>query len=70
MEGGSKTQKNNKRNFSKYFHDDCTFFQSSWIRCSAILANYFNWEYMERQYRFVLFSGFFLWVIHIFASFL
>jgi hypothetical protein len=69
MDGDSRKQKNNKTNHSNVVHDAGAILQSSRIRCSAILANCFNWESMERQHRFVLYSGVVLWSIHLIALF-
>ena len=65
MEGDSRQQQNIETDHSDMVHDAGIVFQSSWIRRSTILANCFNWESMERQHRFVLYSGIVLWFIHL-----
>jgi hypothetical protein len=69
MEGDSRQQENIKSDHSNMVHDGSSVLQSSWIRRSPILANCFNWESMERQHRFVLYSGIVLWFIHLTALF-
>jgi hypothetical protein len=69
MEGDSRQQKNIKSNHGNVVHDAGSILQSSRIRRSAVLADCFNWESMERQHRFVLYSGIVLWFIHLIALF-
>ena len=69
MDGDSRQQKNIKTDNSDMVHDAGSILQSSWIRRSPVLANCFNWESMERQYCFVLYSGAILWTIHLIALF-
>lgn len=69
MEGDSRQQENIKSDHSNMVHDGGSIFQSSWIRCSAILANACNWESLGRQSRFVLYSGIVLWTIHLITLF-
>jgi hypothetical protein len=69
MDGDSRQQKNIKTNNSDMVHDAGSILQSSWIRRSPVLANCFNWESMERQYCFVLYSGAILWAIHLITLF-
>ena len=69
MDGDSRQQKNIKTDNSNMVHDAGAILQSTWIRRSPVLANCFNWESMERQYCFVLYSGAILWTIHLIALF-
>ncbi len=70
MDGDSRQQKNIKTNNSDMVHDAGSILQSSWIRCSPVLANCLNWESMERQYCFVLCGGTILWAIHLATLFI
>ena len=45
-------------------HDDSPIFQSSWIRRNPVLADESNWQFMARQFRYVLYCGAILWSIH------
>ena len=75
-EGDSKNnkqaEKQGKQNnaVQGYGIDAGSILQSSWIRRSAVLANCFNWESMERQYCFVLCGGTILWAIHLATLFI
>ena len=69
MDGDSRQQQNIETDHSNMVHDAGAILQSPWIRRSPVLANCFNWESMERQYCFVLYSGVILWTIHLIALF-
>lgn len=64
MEGDSRQQENIKANSSNIVHDASTVFQPFWFRHSAVLADRDDWKPLERQFRFVLYSGVVLWIIH------
>lgn len=46
-----------------------TILQSFWIRYSAILANVVDREFMESQFRYVLYSGIVFWAIYLFSTY-
>ena len=47
--------------------NDCSFFQSIWIRYNTILADTVDRKFMESELRYVLYSGIVLWLIHLTA---
>jgi len=69
MDGDSRQKQISKRKLSKVVFNACSVLQSIWIRHSAILANNTDWNSLECQHRFILFSGFVLWVIHLFTQY-
>jgi hypothetical protein len=42
--------------------------QSFWIRCRAVFPNITNRKFMERELRFVLYCGTFLWIIYLLSQ--
>lgn len=47
--------------------DGRTLFQSIWIRYNTILANTTDREFVESKFRYVLYSGTILWLVHLTA---
>jgi len=72
MDDGDKQIKRN--NITKKQKDDdiqrlefipSSFFQSLWIRCRSILPNITDGKFMESELRYVLYCGFFLWIVYL-----
>ena len=42
--------------------------QSFWIRCRTVFPNITNRKFMERELRFVLYCGTFLWIIYLLSQ--
>jgi hypothetical protein len=49
-------------------HDGSSLLQSVRFRHSSVLADSSNWEFMAREFRFVLYSGSILWIIHLLSQ--
>lgn len=45
-------------------YDDSVIFQSVWVRRNTVLADQDDWKPLARQFRYVLYGGIVLWVIH------
>jgi len=63
MEGES-SKKNKKTGPRNLEHDDSSILQSTGVRRSPILVDTSNWKFVESEFRFVLYSGVVLWIIH------
>ena len=70
-EGGSKDnkqiekQKYTNSNVQRYVSVPSTILQSVWIRCRTIFPTATDRKFMESELRFVLYSGFIFWSIHL-----
>ena len=64
---GDSSRKENSTKASNTEPDGGSFFQSLWIRYSSILADASNWEFMESQLCYVLYSGTILWIVYLLA---
>ena len=70
-EGDSKNnqqaEKQRKQNnvIQRYSINAGTILQSLWIRCRTIFPNATDGKFMESELRFVLYSGFIFWGIHL-----
>jgi hypothetical protein len=66
MDGDSRNlEKNSNRQSSDSVHDDRSVLQSVRVRRCPILANRADWDIMESELRLVLYSGIFLWALHL-----
>ena len=45
--------------------NDCSFFQSFWVRCGSIWTDIVDRKFMESQLRVVLYCGLFFWGIYL-----
>jgi hypothetical protein len=63
MEGESK-RKGKKTGPSNLEHDDSSILQPSRFRRGSVLVDSSNWKFVESEFRFVLYSGAILWIIH------
>lgn len=43
-------------------------FQPFWVRHSAILSNFFDRDFMERKFNFVLFIGTMFWIVFLLSK--
>jgi hypothetical protein len=70
-EGGSKDDKQIKKqkytnsNVQRHVFVPGTILQSLWIRCRSIFPTATDGKFMESELRFVLYSGFIFWGIHL-----
>ena len=70
-EGDSKNnqqaEKQGKQNnvIQRYGVNAGTILQSVWIRCRTIFPTATDGKFMESELRFVLYSGFIFWSIHL-----
>ena len=70
-EGDSKNnqqdEKQGKQNnvIQRYGINAGTILQSVWVRCRTILPTATDRQFMESELRFVLYSGFIFWGIHL-----
>ena len=70
-EGDSKNiqqaEKQGKQNnvVQRYGIDAGTILQSVWVRCRTIFPAATDGKFMESELRFVLYSGFIFWGIHL-----
>jgi|TARA_B110000967_G_scaffold16235_1_gene15355 hypothetical protein len=68
MEGDSREIiKKTKTKVSYVEYDDSSIFQPSWVRHNTVLAGENNWRSVARQFRYVLYCGGILWVLHLIA---
>lgn len=66
MDGDSRNlEKNSDWQSGDSLHDDRSVFQSVRLRRGPVLANRADWNVMESELRLVLYSGIFLWAIHL-----
>ena len=66
MEGESHNlEKNINEQSSNMVHDDRTVLQPIRVRHHSVLADSGNWQFVEREFRFVLYCGSLLWLIHL-----
>jgi hypothetical protein len=72
MEHDSKRKTNLEKNTTEQHgnmeHDDSSLLQSVRFRHSSVLADSDNWEFMAREFRFVLYSGSIFWIIYILSQ--
>jgi hypothetical protein len=70
-EGGSKDdkqiekQKYTNSNVQRHVFVPSTILQSIWVRCRSIFPTATDGKFMESELRFVLYSGFIFWGIHL-----
>ena len=64
MDGDSKQSQNNEEGPVNMVHDARPIFQSLRFRHSSVLADGDDWKSLGRQFRFVLYSGTVLWILH------
>ena len=61
--------RNLEKNFigqpSDMVRDDSSVLQSVRIRRGSVLADPVNWQFMESEFRFVLYSGTLLWALYL-----
>ena len=66
MDGDSRNlEKNINRQLSDQMYDDRSLFQPIRVRHSSVLANLSDWNVMESEFRFVLYSGAIFWTLHL-----
>ena len=66
MEGEScRNKKHIDAKASNVEHDGSAILQSVRIRRNPVLVDTSNWNFVESEFRFVLFSGAILWAIHL-----
>ena len=66
MDGDSRNlEKNSDRQPGDSMHDDRSVLQSVRLRRGPVLANRADWNVMESELRLVLYSGIFLWALHL-----
>ena len=66
MEGDSRNlEKNINWELGDQIHDDRSFLQSVRLRHSPVLVDRTNWNVMESEFRFVLYSGILFWTLHL-----
>jgi len=64
MDGGSThLEKNLNGQSSHLVHDDSPILQPIRVRRHSVLADFANWQFVESEFRFVLYSGTLLWII-------
>lgn len=51
--------------YEGFIPDVGSILQSFWIRCCSVFPNITDREFMECQFRIVLYSGILFWFIHI-----
>jgi hypothetical protein len=59
-----ESEKSTEGEISNVVTNGRTLFQSTRIRYNSILARISNREFVESQFRYVLYSGTILWLIH------
>ena len=66
MDGDSRNlEKNINRKSGDQMYDDRSFLQPIRVRHSSVLANISDWNVMESEFRFVLYSGIIFWTLHL-----
>ena len=66
MDGDSRNlEKNSDRQLGDSVHDGRSVLQPVWFRRGPVLANRTDWNVMESELRLVLYSGIFLWALHL-----
>lgn len=48
--------------------NDCSFFQSFWVRCGSIWTDIVDRKFMESQLRVVLYCGSIFWILYLFSK--
>ena len=61
-------EKNITEKFSDVLPDDCNVPESIWVRHYSISTNTSDWKLMERQWRFVFYSGIVSYCIYVFSQ--
>jgi hypothetical protein len=66
MESESRyLEKNSNGQSSHLVHDDCSVLQPVRVRRCSVLADPVNWQFVEIEFRFVLYSGTILWALYL-----
>lgn len=66
MEGDSRNlEKNSIGQSSDMVRNDSTVFQSVWVRRRSVLANPSHWDFVESEFRVVLYCGSVLWALYL-----
>ena len=60
-----KKQKYESTDVQRYSVNAGTILQSVWVRCRTIFPTATDRQFMESELRFVLYSGFIFWGIHL-----
>lgn len=58
-------EKNPNGQSSHLVHDDSSVLQSVRVRRGSVLADPVNWQFVESEFRFVLYSGTILWALYL-----
>jgi hypothetical protein len=61
-------EKNTKRKLGYHLPNAGNVFQSIWVRCRSIFSDTMDREFVESEFRFVLYCGAILWVIYLIAK--
>lgn len=64
----TKLEKDLSRQHGNMEHDDSSLLQSVRFRHSSVLVDTSNWNFVAREFRFVLYSGIVLWAIHLLSQ--
>jgi hypothetical protein len=61
-------EKNISEKFSDVLPDDCNVSEPVWVRHHSIPTDTSDWKFMDRQFRFVLYSGIVFYCIYVFSK--
>jgi hypothetical protein len=60
-----KTQRTSSAVSKRHVPNASTILQSFWVRCRSIFPNITDREFMESEFRLVLYCGILFWLIHL-----